>query len=270
MKNILKLLMVCVLFTACDETEPVLFDKVNGQTLAAFGSTTSSLRVLINDTGTTDVMINSTTVATVDRTVSVAVDPATTANAENFSVPTSVVIPAGEATAVLTVTGVDNSVETTEETIVLTLGSVEGGIVGKGTHIISMFQVCPVPSDYLVGEYLLTDNGNGNFGVDVPVTIGIPADDENSRIFEATFLPGSGVDQVVVARINLVCNTFLFQTVDINVTCSQEASFIIGSAGDASSSYDTSDDTFVTVNYTEDIEADCGATSIQNFTLTKQ
>nr|WP_321225195.1 hypothetical protein [uncultured Psychroserpens sp.] len=270
MKNIIKLFIVVLLFASCEETQPVIFDPGSGQTLATFGAASSNLQVIIDDSGSTDVTVNITTVSSMDRTVSVSVDESSSANPENYTVPSSVVIPAGEFSGILTVTGIDNSVETDVETIILNLESVEGGIVSQGSHTISIFQVCPVPADYLVGDYLLTDNGNGNFGVDVPVTISIPEDDSNARIFVAEFLPGTGVARDVDVRINLVCNTFLFQTIDINVTCTQVTSYVIGSAGADSSEYDLGDDQFVTVNYLEDVEADCGDTLVQNITLTKQ
>jgi hypothetical protein len=53
MKNIIKLLMVVVLFAACDDTESVVFDSVNGQTLASFGASSSDLQVIINESGET-------------------------------------------------------------------------------------------------------------------------------------------------------------------------------------------------------------------------
>jgi len=273
MKNFIKIFVLGLLLNSCGDFEPVVFDSVNGETLVTFGVNASNLQVIIDDAGSVDIPINVTTSATVDRTVSISVDTeSSTANPENYTVPATMVIPANEYIGTLTVTGVDNSVETAVETIVLKFDSVEGGIVSPNVHTVSIFQICPTPETYMVGDYLLTDNGNGNFGADVPVTISVDADDPNKRTFVAEFLPGTGVAQDVDVYLRLICNTIFLEEIDINVTCNQGTPdlYKITTAGSQSSSYDLSDDTLITVNYLEDPDADCGPAVIQNFTLTKQ
>jgi hypothetical protein len=271
MKKIALLLIGFLFIVSCEETEPTLF---NGETFVSFLSNASDLPVTIDDVGSVAVRVSVTTLASVDRTLAVEVSTSSSADPQNYTVPPTVTIPANEYFADIQVTGVDNSVEITPETIILSLGGIDGGTVSSTTHTISIFQVCPVPTDYLVGDYSLTDFGNGNFGTDVPVTISIPTDEdgdliETQRTFVAVFLPATGVAREVNVILDLVCNTVFLREIDINVTCTQDTSYLITSAGSQSSSYDVSDDSFLEVNYLEDPEADCGPAVIQNFTLTR-
>ena len=276
MKNIriAILSLVALAFFGCDQDDTIntIFDNVNGQSLVAFAASSSDLAVVIDGTGTVDVQIEVSTVSDSDRTVTVSIDEESTAAAENYSlVSNSVTIPAGAYSGLLTINGVDNSVEPQAETIILNIQDTTANnpsFTSGQQHTVNIFQVCPVPETYLVGDYLLTDNGNENFGIDVPVTISV-GDEESQRTFVATFLPNTGVAQDVDVVITLGCNFFNLSTIDINVTCTQVTGYVIGSAGANNSMYDLADDTFVTVNYLEDLEADCGPTVVQNFTLTK-
>lgn len=276
-------MLVAVLFASCEETESTLFDPINGQTLATFNSDNSNLPVNIGGDGQITLQVNSTTVSTVDRVVNISVDQmASTADPDNYTVPTSTIIPANEHIGTFVVTGVDVSVEIDVETIVLNLDSIEGGgQITQTAHTISIFEVCPVPPDYMIGEYLLVDNtttATPNFSATGEiVTLSAPTDasgavtDPNARTFVATFLPTTGVASATDVVLNLSCNRFFMEVVDINVTCTQDTSFLAGPTSLANASmYDLADDTVLTVNYTEDPEADCGPTLVQNFTLTKQ
>jgi hypothetical protein len=273
MKNIIKLLMVVVLFAACDDTESVVFDSVNGQTLASFGASSSDLQVIINESGEREVQVNLTTQSSVDRTVIIGVDEASTASAENYTVPNQVVIPAGSFIGNFTVSGIDNSVETDKETIIINLVSVEGGLVSSSVHTVSLFQVCPVPVEYMIGTYILTDNTTNatpNFLTDEVVTLSVPDGDVNARTFVATILPTTGVARAADVTLSLSCNQFLLNTVDINVTCDTsdpDVGFLLGSS--FGSFYDLEDDLVLEVNYTEDVQSDCGPAALVSFTLTK-
>jgi hypothetical protein len=279
MKNIkiAILSLVVVAFFGCDQDDNIntTFDNVNGQSLVAFAGSSSDLAVVIDGTGTVNVQIEVSTVSDADRTVTVSVDEESTAAAENYSlVSNSVTIPAGSYSGLLTINGVDNSVEPQAETILLNIqdSTANNAVLSTTQHTVNIFQVCPVPGDFLVGSYLLTDNGNENFGIDVPVTISVVDGEPTQRTFVATFLPNTGVARDVDVVLTLGCNFFNLSTIDINVTCTQVTGYVIGSAGSSNSMYDLDDDSVGTVhvvNYLEDLEADCGPTVVQNFTLTK-
>nr|WP_321236021.1 hypothetical protein [uncultured Psychroserpens sp.] len=282
MKNIkitiLSLLVVA--FFGCDQDDNIntTFNNVSGQSLVAFAGASSDLAVVIDATGTVDVQIQVSTVSDSDRTVTVAVDEESTAAAENYSLVSNMVtIPAGQYSGFLTINGVDNSVEPQAETIILNITDTTASnpsITSNSQHTVNIFQICPVPETFLVGDYLLTDNGNENFGIDVPVTISVDPNEPTNRLFTATFLPNTGVARDVDVVLTLGCNFFNLGLIDINVTCTQVTGYTIGNAGTSNSMYDTNvPETagFVhTVNYLEDLEADCGPTVVQNFTLTKQ
>ncbi|WP_460217962.1 hypothetical protein [Psychroserpens sp. MEBiC05023] len=267
-------LMVAAFF-GCDKDDNIntTFNNTSGQSLVAFAGTSSDLAVVIDGTGTVDVQIEVSTVSDSDRTVTVSVDETSSAAAENYSfVSNMVTIPAGSYSGILTINGVDNSVEPQAETIILNIqdSNASNATLSPVQHTVNIFQVCPVPSDYLVGDYLLTDNGNENFGIDVPVTVTVDPSEPTNRLFTATFLPNTGVAADVEVVITLGCNFYNVGTVDINVTCTQVTSYLITGAGASNSMYDLNDDTVHTVNYLEDPEADCGPAIVQNFTLTKQ
>ena len=285
MKNIIKICILALLFVACDETESVVFDSVNGQANAAFDVATSRLPVIINTSGEVEVQVNVTTVSTIDRVVSISVDESSTANPENYSVPASVVIPAGEFLNTIVITGIDNSIETDIETIVLNIDSIENGVSnGRTTHTISLFEVCPVPAEYFVGTYMVQDvtatvgpgNGTENFEART-VTVSIPVDangmitDATARTFTTGILPAFAGDRNVV--IGLVCGAIDLQTVNPNLTCDAGAnSYLFIGAGDNNTLYDQEafddDDSFL-INYTEDPDGSCGGPFMSSVMLTK-
>lgn len=276
MKNIFKtLLVVLVLFTisSCDENEQPYYDGTgsDAKTFIAFTKSTYNLPVVIDDAGSVTLTIIASTLSDSDRTYNLVLDAEnTTADASTYALPSTVTIPANSYEGTMTVNGMDNNlVEPQAKQIVFSLS---GFSDNESTDVeditVNVFEICPVPEDYLVGNYIL-DDSNGNFGTGVPVTVSI-GNDPTVRQFVATFLPGSGVDQDVNVTINLVCNTFVLDAVNINVTCQQGGpGFIIDTAGANNSSYSLADDLLVTVNYTEDPLQSCGAPSIQYFTLTK-
>jgi len=271
MKKIL-ILFVAVLFISCDENENTIFDNEGGQALAVFNTVNSDLPVTIDEDGTVDIEIGVTTVSSADRSVTVTVDDeASTADTENYSFNSTITIPAGEYIGILTVDGVDTSVEASAETIVFNLASLDGGIVSTMSHKVSIFQICPVPDTYLVGNYTINDlNGTGNFpdGETVSISVGST---ETARVFETVFLPATVVARDISVDISLACNIVnLASVIDINVQCTAGIRYIIDSAGDDNASYSLSDDNVITVNYLQDPNLSCtGGNTIQSFTLTK-
>lgn len=91
--NLLVVTVVIFTYNSCDD-DPVIFDNVNGQTAAAF--TTTSLSVTVPPEGITVTLpINVTTVSTSDRTFNAEADlDASTAISGSYSIGTAT-IPAG-------------------------------------------------------------------------------------------------------------------------------------------------------------------------------
>lgn len=277
MKNIYKfltILLVVVSFSSCDDTvDPVIYNGVENEnrTFLSFNRQVYNLPVAIDDMGTLQMTLNSSTLSTSDRTFNIQlVSEETTADPATYVLPGSVTIPANSYQGVLTVVGMDNDlVEPSPEQIVFNLtGLTENQDTDFTKVTISIFEVCPVPDTFLVGNYMLMDS-NLNLGDEV-VTISL-GDEPTNRTFVATFLPGSSVERPTTISLNLVCNTFVMDNVNENLTCQQGGpGFILGSAGANNSSYSLDNDLTLTVNYTEDPLQSCGSSSLQNFTLTKQ
>ncbi|MDG5490047.1 hypothetical protein [Psychroserpens sp. SPM9] len=278
MKYIYKLIVVLgvmLSITSCDETiDPVIYNGVESEnrTFLTFANTTVNLPVTIDDTGSVDLILNSSTVSSTDRVFNINLEAESTADPLTYNLPSTVMIPANSYQGVLTVTGVDNGlVDANVKQIVFSLSDLPDSVdMDLNRIVINVFEICPVPDTYLVGDYALVDsNGNFSNGV-VNVRVG-PTPTE--RVFETTFLPGSGVDTVLDVTFTLACNLFdLSNDVDISVSCTagNPPYYILTSAGTANNgSYSLSSDTVHTINYTEDPFASCSQTSIQNFTLTK-
>ncbi|OIQ28712.1 MAG: hypothetical protein BM564_08030 [Bacteroidetes bacterium MedPE-SWsnd-G2] len=276
MKNFIKLIVLALLFTACGDFEPVVYDPATGQTLAYFSDTTSNLEVLVDDSGAVTIEVSSTTLSTSDRQINISVnEELSTANAENYAVPATAVIPANEYSGTFVVTGVDVSVETTTESIVLQMDAVDGGIVSSATHQVSIYQVCPIPADFMIGEYEIVDvlatvgpgNGTSNF---LTGTVMIEENTATSRKFVSSVLPAFTGGAPVDVTLDLVCNEIIMSDIGSGLGCGGGGGAeYIYTAADMNSTYDIADDNVIIVNYTEDPDGSCGGPFEASFMLTK-
>ncbi len=280
---------IAVTMVACEKEEAAvntIFDVDGGQSLVDFSRSSSNLPVLINEVGSVNVTVNVTTRSSSDRTVSISVDPSSTADAENYTVPTSVTIPANEYQGVFTIDATDVSVEPDAETIILNIDGFSGANVtlAGNQHVVSLFQVCPVPDTFLVGDYMLSDvtatvgpgNGTVNFPTGV-VTISIPVDADGDvidpvlRQFTTPLLPAFTPNPLRV-QFGLVCGRIVFQERTTTLSCDGGATFYnFATAGSNNSFFDESfvDDTSFIINYTEDVDGSCGGPFLSSFMLTK-
>ena len=281
--NILKIsfiFLLGVLVTSCGDHEDVIYEgNAEGQTFVGFSRETYNLQIEIDSEGVLNIPVQSSAVRNTDRTYNVnVIESLTTAEADTYNVPSTVTIPANERVAQLTITGVDNDVETTPETLTIELEPIGGESLGITTAEISVYQVCPIPSDYFVGEYTIEDgsatigpnNGFANFG---PATVNVSiGDSPTTRVFTATTYPGIGSSNSI--EVSLVCGELVFsQEVNTNVQCTTDVPIIFTTAAaggfpNGIYSIDGGDDTF-TVNYTEDLNGSCGGPFLSSFILTK-
>jgi hypothetical protein len=279
MKKIIYLLSLVLIVTSCDDFEPATFD--GGQTLVYFPDTSVNLDVTIGDTGVASVQINTTTLSNSDRSVTFQiVEEGTNANSENYDIPSfTATIPAGEYFGSFQINGIDISVDTTPELLLLELVSAgDDAVITQDIVEVSIKQVCPVPSDFLIGDYSIVDvsaqigpgNGTENFASG---TVSIEVGDEpTTRTFNVGILPAFAGNLDV--ELSLVCNSFVLQEVDPSLSCDGgENSYIFQSAtvgGSADSTYDLLNilDQYV-INYTEDPEGSCGGPFASSFSLTK-
>ncbi|MCC1483941.1 hypothetical protein [Winogradskyella immobilis] len=264
-KNIYKLFILCILslsFTGCDE-DLIVFDVDNGQTLVAFASASADLPIEINSTGSVSIPINSTTRSSSDRTIMISVDPSSTANPNAYSFNSQVVIPANEFTGTLVINGVDDMVETTPESLVLSLS---GGDINGSNINISVFQVCPVPETFGVGNYMLTSTGNLLFGTDVlqPGSVFNVTASGLTRQFSSQDFAGFCAGTLNTFSLNLVCNEVLVPDTETTCNCADNNLFTNGSVN---GTYDPNDDSVLTFSMIRN----CGGSSVENtFTFTRQ
>ncbi len=217
MKKMKKVIYVCLIalisFSCSVNEDNVLFDPVNGQTLVNFATATADLPILLNGTGSVDIQVEVTTISTEDRVFNVNIDEdQTTADPANYTLGQAIV-PANSFLGTLTIQGVDVTVEVAAETLVLEFVE-ENGIVTDTPIIVSVFQVCPVRSDFFTGTYLMEQlSGVGPFATlqtvfDVQtVEITVDPNDELVRVFDYQYSPSTFASDFQL-QISLVCDTF--------------------------------------------------------------
>ena len=286
MKKIIYLLMIMVFVTSCDDTESPVF--TGDKTLVYFSNSSATLDVIIDDTGSVDIPINTTTLQDEDIQVTVeVVDEVndveqTTAADENFDFDSQVTIPAGEYTGFLTVNGIDQSVETDPELIVFRITDASGFAFEDTFVEVSIKQVCPLGdgADFL-GDYTLEQQtpihpANGVLSFEnQTVTLVNDGETEAStrRAFEAVWIEAAGFDNPTLVSFDLSCNNIIMDDgINTGLTCDQESNITLGKA-DTTGTYDANDDSSFTLILAEYVnDGGCGVPQplTTEFLLTKE
>jgi hypothetical protein len=278
MKKIIYLLSLALIITSCDDFQPATFD--GGQTFVYFPSTSVNLEVVIDATGTASVQINTTTLSDSDRTVSLGLLPESTADPENYEIPSfDVVIPAGEYFGEFIINGIDNSVETTPELLFFNISSADGAQVSNDILEVSVRQICPIAEGDFTGPYQLeqltpihADNGVLSFETQVLdlVVNGGPTE----RSFTAVWIEGLGIGQgPATVPFDLSCNEVLItsNSIGTSLTCG-DGGITLGVPAQ-NGVYDTADDSVFTLWLAEYVvDGGCGVSPpLQTeFQFTKQ
>ncbi len=280
MKKVYLLLMTIALTVSCDRTEGPIYDVENGVALAAFNRTVQTYPVDDSGTSFTEILVGVSTVSDVDRTVSVSIDPASTADPSEYTIdPASLVIPAGEFVAKVKLTGNFNSIPATGQTnVVLNLDSVDGAILdspqtGRLSHRVNLFRFCPFTDGAtFLGDYELTVLTTGIFGVEtfipgtVTLTSGATVAD---RQFSAGLYAAFGGFGPYTWNISLICGEVVVPS-GINTGVGCGGSIVVGSP-DVNSTYDSADDSQLIINFTDDVDGagGCGGPVQVSILLTK-
>jgi len=284
-KNIFKLLLAIAVvgFTACDDREEIIYDGNNtsNQALIGFSKESYNLEIEKDATGTLNIPIYSSALRNSDRTFNINIvvgDDTTTADPSTYNLPATVTIPANEYQGNLIIEGTDNGVETTPEILTIELEGVNATDASSLiTSTINIYEVCPIPADFLVGSYTIADgtatvgpgNDSANFDTaTVNISVG---ETPTSRVFSAVVLPGIGGANDIT--LSLVCGEFVLGNVNPGISCGDDIPYIYTKATDGgfvNSTYDLnqSDDSFL-ITYTEDLEGSCGGPFESTFQLTK-
>lgn len=267
MKNIFKALFALPLVFAmsCDDVEPVMYNPNAGQTFLSFSSSTYTLPVVINDEGSVDVILNSSTVSSVDRVYNIEiVAEETNADPATYTLPATVTIPAGSHQGTLTILGEDNGlVDATAEQLVIRISNINGEAIDSNLVTINIVEVCPLGDDF-TGSYTITQltstfpiNG-GQPMLGNGTVVNITATSEYERTFTAVPYPGiSGAFSSKPINFTLKCGqTVLAGLIDTGNGCTAGNTIKWNVATNQSTYNNTNDNVFqLTIN--EDSSSSC-------------
>lgn len=272
MKKILVLLTIVGVLFSCSENESKIY---NGeQTLVYFGEDTAELLIEIDATGQLIVPVNASTLSSADRTVNIEVNvDDTTADSQNYTVPATVTIPAGEYSGDLVIDGEDITAETTPELLVLRISSFSdaSAVISSQELEISVLQYCPIPSTSFVGNYLIeeltpyVDGPTLSDGTIVAVT----ATSETGRSFMTDHYPDYCANNPRAFNFSLVCGDVI-AAADQSSTCACTSDGLFFGPATTHSTYDVNDDSVFELTFTNDVTGDCGSAVQTTYRFTKQ
>ena len=239
--NILKIvlaLFVTITYTSCEQ-DPIVFDADNGQTGLSFASASQTVDFCV---GSSTVTVESTTRSGSDRTYTISVNAAgTTAMANEYSVASSVTIPAGEFVGTTTFTPDFAAIPEGEARVVaLDLIASDGAVINtRGTTAINFSSACTLNEvnfnfifdnypeetawqlyDADTGAFIDGDTGFGNYaGQDnLSVTLCIPSGNYDFVVFDQF---GDGIccaygnGAIDGTLVSCDGNSSLFDTIDV-------------------------------------------------------
>lgn len=173
---------LALVFSSCEE-EQIVYDPVSGQTVASFSTTSVNMGVPSEGTSV-DIEVTASTQSDIERTITVEVDPASTASPDQYTISTTS-IPAGEFSGVVTVQGnFDALPEEGTTQLVLNITDVSNSndiTFGDQTLSISLFRECPsapTPGVWTIymedsyGDGWQTTTANGGPGITVTLSDG--------------------------------------------------------------------------------------------------
>lgn len=280
MKNLFKLLIVSLIFTACEDVEPTIYNgSPSDHTFLSFTSSSIDLPVVRDDEGTLTLVLNSSTVSTVDRVYNLDIDEtASTADPSIYTFPSTITIPAGSYQGTAVVTAVDDLDEGVIETIVFSISNLQGESMDVEVITINLFEVCPLFAPF-TGNYTVEqvqsgmniatggaeifgdDNQTG--GAPLPVVEIEMGGSEFERLITFDAYPEAGSGFTVDFRLRLSCGFInLTGVVDVGVGCTA-GNTLKFAPGTVAASYDPNDDSVITLVITENPTSGCNASPRQ-------
>jgi hypothetical protein len=199
------------------------------------------------------------------------------ATSDQYSVASTVTIPANSYRGILPFTGIDNGIEIGEtKTVTLEITEISGSsgadLDSFSTTVVNLFQVCPVAPDFFIGEYQLTTNLPGIFGINTfaegIVTLEQGDSSPDARKFSAFVYPAFGTFGPFTFNFTLVCGTVLVPSgQDTGIGCATNT--FLGPS-DSTGGYDAGDDSVLVIDFLDDEGGtSCGAETPASITLTK-
>lgn len=267
---------------SCGDEEIVVFNAENGQTYVKFNRTIIDLPIVFDSSADIEIAVDVSTVADTDRTVTVNVVSTggdAEATPDQFTVASTVTIPAGEYNGMLAFTGIDAGIEIGEtRTVTLEIAGIDGDANASTASLealpttVNLFQVCPVEEDFFIGDYLLTTTANGIFGTTVfpqeVVTLRQGESSADARVFTAQIYPDLGTFGDIDFNFTLVCGTVVVAAgQETGVGC--DAVTTLGPSN-STGGYAADDDSTITIDFADDEGgAGCGTQANVQIVLTR-
>jgi hypothetical protein len=279
MKNLIKLSFIAFLFfTSCGEKDEAIYGaSPEDQTLVFWRTGAQTFGVPINATGSVNVEVAVTNVSASDRTVTFELlpSPNTTALPANYSIPTfSVTIPANKYFGTFVINGVDDALLTTSPRIIaLRLKSISDSkaVVSSTIKNISLLQVCPIPANKFVGNYLLTEITPFVDGptLDHGSVINLVRVSETQRKFSTRNYINYCTTTYKDFEFSLSCNQVIVKAGQTS-TCSCAAPGLFFEPGIVPGTYDVANDSEFFMTFTNDATSNCGTPVQTTYKFTKQ
>lgn len=208
-----------------------------------FGQTSAATSVLQDGDTSFEMTVYTANVTGTDRTVALNVLPSTTLNAETYSLPESVTIPANSNETTFTVELVDDNLANSGGRLVLSLGTMDEDFYTGNNLTLNVRRVCPFDVNNYVGTFaaseVFTAGTNEGFsfleGAEFPVELAVNPDDASGNsllVTDAngfidgtvlTFDPASGSFDVT-STTPILGYPFVFTGSDTD-TCNESLSF---------------------------------------------
>lgn len=272
MKNIFRLLLLAIIFTSCEDVEPTIYNGEEGNpTFLSFSQTRYSLPVERDGVGSSQIVLNSSTISSVDRTYNLAVIPSTSqfaADPATYNLPTSITIPAGQYQGFATLTGTDNAGVTADtRSFAFQITNITTENFDSNVVNVDVFEACALNSSF-TGTYNVTQI-TPNFAVadDSAIKLGQITLEEGAtiydRVFETSPYPSYGLPAFDFI-ITFLCDGTRFGSgsVDTQIGCTAGANIFLA-AGNTFGTYNTDDDSVFEVVITENATSTCGTGPIQ-------
>ena len=194
---ILAVTALSLVVSSCEQADVNDFDPPN---YATFEANTMDFSVQQNDQASYDVTVYTADEVGSDRNVAINVQSSTTLNAESYTVPATVTIPANTNEGTFTVNLADQNLSNNGGTLVLRLGTSEDTEVVGQPLTINVSKICPFD---IAGTY---NNASGFFEAEFDVEV-VAGENANQFVVKNLFADGTDITFTVNADNSITVPT---------------------------------------------------------------
>jgi hypothetical protein len=279
MKKIVAIFAFALVLFSCSENKSALYSgSVNSPGLLYFEKATSRLDIVMDGEGRVEIPINFSSLSSEDRTVNIEILDTSTADPLNYSMPSSVVVPANEFSAPLVIEGVDVTAETAPTLLILKISSYTGGLdnisISSTVHEVRVAQSCPIDPTKFIGEYLIEETTPF---VDGPTlnhnsVIELKHLNPNSPSTERKFATQNYPNYCAPTRdffFDLQCGEVIVRANQAS-TCTCSADGLFFGPAITPETFDPEDDSVFYLTFTNDVTGDCSDAVQTTYKFTKQ